>query len=207
VAPAADPPVDAPDFEGRTGRGYDAPAPPAFDAPTSLVRSFVAPSGGRIARATARAAAQHAPAPAPVPEPERRPHLTLVQAPAEPAPSPAPRQIARTSAERLAEVTGGAIAQGEGGLRAVSFPAPGSQAAPQPPYIAPFSTEPVTVARAITEAPAESSPATAHMPTDHPPSGEPKVDVDALYDEFLDRFKRDLLVEREQSGHLLIDNP
>ena len=27
------------------------------------------------------------------------------------------------------------------------------------------------------------------------------------YDEFLDRFKRDLLIEREQSGHLLIDNP
>ena len=28
-----------------------------------------------------------------------------------------------------------------------------------------------------------------------------------LYDYFLDRFKRDLLAEREQMGHLIIDNP
>jgi hypothetical protein len=33
------------------------------------------------------------------------------------------------------------------------------------------------------------------------------MDPDAMYEYFLDRFKRDLLVEREQSGHLIIDNP
>jgi hypothetical protein len=33
------------------------------------------------------------------------------------------------------------------------------------------------------------------------------MDLEAAYEYFLDRFKRDLIVEREQSGHLLIDNP
>jgi hypothetical protein len=28
-----------------------------------------------------------------------------------------------------------------------------------------------------------------------------------MYEYFLERFKRDLLIEREQLGHLIIDNP
>jgi hypothetical protein len=98
-------------------------------------------------------------------------------------------------------VTGGTVDRGEGGLRSVSFPAPGE------PRIPAFSTEPVTVSRVIDEAPAQSTPSTPSTPVDHPADGAGGVDVDALYDEFLERFKRDLLVEREQSGHLLIDNP
>jgi hypothetical protein len=130
------------------------------------------------------------------PEPSGRPHLTLVsQAPA------APRQAARASAERLAEVTGGRIEQGEGGLQSVSFPAPGVPGVPA------FSTAPVTVSRELSDG-GGGAPATPSTPVEHPPSDDPKgVDVDALYDEFLERFKRDLLVEREQLGHLLIDNP
>jgi hypothetical protein len=66
----------------------------------------------------------------------------------------------------------------------------------------------VTVARAETDAPAASTPATPSTPVDHPPAeGGGNLDLDKVYDEFLDRFKRDLLIEREQSGHLLIDNP
>ena len=34
-----------------------------------------------------------------------------------------------------------------------------------------------------------------------------QMDPEQLYEYFLDRFKRDLLVEREQLGHLIIDNP
>ena len=30
---------------------------------------------------------------------------------------------------------------------------------------------------------------------------------EAMYEYFVDRFKRDLLAEREQSGYLIIDNP
>ena len=33
------------------------------------------------------------------------------------------------------------------------------------------------------------------------------MEREELYEYFLDRFKRDLLVEREQIGHLIIDNP
>ena len=36
---------------------------------------------------------------------------------------------------------------------------------------------------------------------------QPAMDPEELYEYFLDRFKRDLLVEREQLGHLIIDNP
>jgi hypothetical protein len=30
---------------------------------------------------------------------------------------------------------------------------------------------------------------------------------DQMYDYFLERLRRDLVVEREQLGHLIIDNP
>ena len=36
---------------------------------------------------------------------------------------------------------------------------------------------------------------------------DPQMDPETMYEYFLDRFKRDLLVEREQLGHLIIDNP
>jgi hypothetical protein len=35
----------------------------------------------------------------------------------------------------------------------------------------------------------------------------PAMDPETMYEYFLDRFKRDLLIEREQLGHLIIDNP
>ena len=136
-----------------------------------------------------------------------RPHLALVASEPAPAPAPAPRQIARATAETLAEATGGAIEQA-GGMQSVTFPAPGSAGVPSLPIIPPFSTEPVTVARAETDAPATQTAATPSTGVEHPPAeGSDKLDLDKVYDEFLDRFKRDLLIEREQSGHLLIDNP
>ena len=44
--------------------------------------------------------------------------------------------------------------------------------------------------------------------TDHP-QGDAKeqMDPETMYEYFIDRFKRDLLIEREQLGHLIIDNP
>jgi hypothetical protein len=60
------------------------------------------------------------------------------------------------------------------------------------------------VTRAIDEA-----PVSAPQPASPPAASEekPEMDLEAAYEYFLDRFKRDLIVEREQSGHLLIDNP
>src|SRR5205085_1796133 len=145
-------------------------------------------AGDRGARAAATAVAD---------EPSPRPHLTLVTPP---APEPAPRQLARSSAERLADATGGEVLGGEGGLRSVSFPAPGQAGLPE------LSTAPITVSRDFTDAPAQQSQPAAHSDAaQHPADGAHKgVDMDAVYDEFIERFKRDLLIEREQLGHLLI---
>jgi hypothetical protein len=209
--PAGASPAAAPLGLARTA----APEPAAAPRAAGIARS-TAP-GGRIARAAARAAGATAPAAAvaraTAADEVPRPHLQLVASEPAPAPTPPPapaaaRQIARATAESLAEATGGAIELGAGGMQSVTFPAPGNAGSASLPYIPPFSTEPVTVARAETDAPAASTPSTPSTPVDHPPAeGGGSLDLDKVYDEFLDRFKRDLLIEREQSGHLLIDNP
>ena len=144
----------------------------------------------RIAARAALAAPALAPAAAPAPdEAPARPQLALV------SPEPAQRALARSAAERLAAQTGGALEAGEGGLRTVHFPSPELPA---------LSTAPFTVSRDLSEAGATSQPAAL----EHPPAESPgATDPEALYEYFLDRFKRDLLIEREQSGHLIIDNP
>jgi len=122
-----------------------------------------------------------------------------------PDPAPAlalPQPTLARAAERLAGATGGAVEQGEAGLSTVHFPPPGA---------GPISTthQPYTISRELADpAPAPSTPAQASSPTEHPPAeqGE-QMDPEALYEYFLDRFKRDLLIEREQLGHLIIDNP
>ena len=66
-----------------------------------------------------------------------------------------------------------------------------------------------TISRELADpAPAPSTSAQESTGTEHPPEekGE-QMDPEALYEYFLDRFKRDLLIEREQLGHLIIDNP
>ena len=101
--------------------------------------------------------------------------------------------------ERLATQTGGTIEQGEGGLRTVHFP---------PPADAGLSTQqPYTVSRELSDAPVQSSPQQESSDLSASGSGAPQMDPEALYEYFLDRFKRDLLIEREQLGHLIIDNP
>ena len=150
---------------------------------------------GQAARALARSAAPHE-------DRQERPHLTLVT----PEHAPQQPQLARSvAAERLAAQTGGNLEQGEGGLSTVHFP---------PPAQPGLSThEPYTISRALTEdAPAPAPATTQSSPADNgaaPGGGEKgeQMDPETLYEYFLDRFKRDLLVEREQLGHLIIDNP
>jgi hypothetical protein len=94
----------------------------------------------------------------------------------------------------------------------VTFPSPGQGAVPE--YI-PFSTQPVTVARAET-----ASATTTSAPSSNGASAsgggaaaaaaDPQKkaqELEETYEYVLDRLRRDLLIEREQSGHLLIDNP
>ena len=107
------------------------------------------------------------------------------------------------AAERLASATGGAVESGEGGTRTVHFPSPSAGGLPGPLT----QQQPYTVSRVI-DIPEMQVPAQA-------PSGDGGhadkqaggMDMEAAYEYFLDRFKRDLLIEREQSGHLVIDNP
>jgi hypothetical protein len=88
----------------------------------------------------------------------------------------------------------------------VHFPPPGGHGQPVD-----MSHQPYTISRELSEgAPAQSAPAQEHTPTDHPKdaAGETEqMDPETMYEYFLDRFKRDLLIEREQMGHLIIDNP
>lgn len=136
-----------------------------------------------------------------------RPHLSLVK------PESAPRtSVQRSAAERLAEQTGGMVESGEGALRTVHFPAPGTGAAPLPIT----TQQPHTISRALTDGGAAATPTTTTTPT---PSSDPAnpdtgandakkaAEREEMYEYFLDRFKRDLLAEREQSGYLIIDNP
>ncbi|MDA0167303.1 hypothetical protein OM076_43990, partial [Solirubrobacter ginsenosidimutans] len=132
-----------------------------------------------------------------------RPHLQLVRTEPTPTPTPAitPAQptISR-AAERVAGATGGAIEQGEGGLSTVHFPPPAEISTTHQPY---------TISRELSDPAPSAASVEQHTPAEHPAddSKSAQMDPEALYEYFLDRFKRDLLIEREQLGHLLIDNP
>ena len=173
-------------------------APGRSAARSSTPRSAISRTSAPIG-AAARALARKEAAPQ---EHHERPHLTLVK----PDQTPQQPQVARSlAAERLAAHTGGSLEQGEGGLSTVHFPSPAETG---------LSThEPYTISRALTE---EATPAPATTTQNDtgggaaPGGGEEKkgeMDPETLYEYFLDRFKRDLLIEREQLGHLIIDNP
>ena len=172
----------------RTPASSSAPAA-ATVARSAAPRSISRTASRRIAARSPRAATQAAPSAAPREERER-PHLALVH----PEPEPT-RPLARSAAQRLADHTGGDLESGEGGLRTVHFPAPD---------VPTISTAPYTISRAIDINELETTP-TAVQPAD---GDTPQaMDPETMYEYFLDRFKRDLLVEREQLGHLIIDNP
>ncbi len=77
----------------------------------------------------------------------------------------------------------------------------------------------MTIARELSDgggAPAEapaSAPATGAPASGGPADSggsDPKEEQakrEEMYEYFLERFKRDLVAEREQMGHLIIDNP
>jgi hypothetical protein len=172
----------------------------ATNAASARALARTAAAGKRIV--TRSAAAEAAPESAV----SDRPHLSLVETP-QPRPTQPPRaaapQIARSSVDTLAAVTGSSVESGEGGLRTVHFPTPETGALTPQPY---------SVSREFTDSPAPSSEPAAHGAApekagDHANPADEAAKREELYDYFLDRFKRDLLAEREQMGHLVIDNP
>jgi hypothetical protein len=120
---------------------------------------------------------------------EPRPRMELHDTAPPPPVSETPA-IRGTSAERLARAVGAEATVDESGNASVELPAPGE------PFV-PFSTAPRTVTRAALAEPApapEAAPALAGAP------GAPPVDVDELAETVMERLRRELLIEREQSG-------
>ncbi|HET6547125.1 MAG TPA: hypothetical protein VFG79_01625 [Solirubrobacter sp.] len=186
-------PFTAEDAPVDFGGAAPALAPQLPPGPPSLARAALAAAPPVPARSAAAPAAHE------------RPRLSLVQPEPEPEPEATPPRLARSAAERLADRTGGAVEEGEGGLRTVHFPAPGATATSMPT----ISREIVIGSARQRARPAqETAPAATANGSEPAPQGDAKpVDKEELYEYFLDRFKRDLLVEREQLGHLIIDNP
>jgi hypothetical protein len=88
----------------------------------------------------------------------------------------------------------------------VHFPPPGEISTTHQPYT--ISRELADPAPSTpTPAPAQQSPGGGEAPANEGEKAGEQMDPETLYEYFLDRFKRDLLVEREQLGHLIIDNP
>jgi hypothetical protein len=67
------------------------------------------------------------------------------------------------------------------------------------PFI-PFSTAPRTVSRATPETTAEPASQTPSQPAQGPAPEAPAVDVDAITESVIETLRRELLIEREQSG-------
>jgi hypothetical protein len=121
---------------------------------------------------------------------------------------------APTSAARLAEATGATVSYDEAtGAETVSFPHPSDAAAFAPAVElmrAPdHSTE--SGEQGVGEAAAEgAAPAQAAAPEPQPsPSagGGGGGDIDEIYDQVIQRLRRDLLADRERMGDLLGDLP
>ena len=129
-----------------------------------------------------------------------RPHLQLVR------PTTPPARRSRRAADDLARrraarrATGGAIEQGEGGLQHGALPAAREVSTTQQPF---------TISRELDDRAHRARHSRSTCPRDIRPTtaGRRRWTPKPLYEYFLDRFKRDLLIEREQLGHLIIDNP
>jgi hypothetical protein len=105
---------------------------------------------------------------------------------------------------RLAEETGAGYAWSEeNDVETVTFPWPRPEpvAAPAGFVLRAPATE--------TEAPPPEAPATvpAQPPTPPPAAGHQATDYEEVYDQVVERLRRDLLVERERMGDLLGDLP
>ena len=143
------------------------------------------------------------PAPAPEPpevEPASRPVLRVMR-------SAAPREEAAAGpidgpstvggvAQRLARATAGAIAYEDDGRVGVIFPPPGSVFGSSDAQVAREAAEPDPVPAST--APVDPAPATGAAPA----GAAAPLDRDDLYADFMRRFRRDVLEQREQLGDL-----
>jgi hypothetical protein len=156
-----------------------------------------------------------------VPAPEglraERPPLRLVSSPSHPA---AARALARsvepggagpgqargvetpTNGARLAAATGAAFSSDPGGFETVVFPQPSG-----------FEAASATISRAPVDGNDDSPPpppatASSPAPADPPPAASSGGgDIEEIYDQVIERLRRDLLADRERMGDVLGDLP
>jgi len=132
--------------------------------------------------------------------------VRLQDAPAQEAISETPA-IGGTTAQRLSRALGAPVGTDDEGNATVDFPAPGEQ-----PFV-PFSTAPRTVSRegwwsqvtdffgGGSQPASDGAPPPPSSPDGPPPpAAAPPVDVDELAETVIERLRRELLIEREQSG-------
>ena len=87
---------------------------------------------------------------------------------------------------------------------------PALRVTPEPPHTSSPSNVPLPKPRENSTRPAGrggARPGSPRCPGEPRPAEEKAHEREELYEYFLDRFKRDLPIEREQMGHLIIDNP
>jgi hypothetical protein len=117
-------------------------------------------------------------------EPASRPRAKIARVVAPPAEerveAPVQEEPVGTSPERLARMIGTEVQVDEAGNATVEVPGPGPSV--------PFSTAPRTAT--LSRSPAAPAP----------PPEPPKVDVDQIAETVMDKLRRELLIEREQSG-------
>ena len=115
----------------------------------------------------------------------------------------------------LAAVGGGHVDYGDDGMATIDFTGGGAPSMPafstapmtvsreiSTPAAAPASGSDNVVARVIDEAPAPATTVPHQAPG--PDGAAPaEADPDAIYEQVLERLRRDLVAELEQNGHLL----
>jgi hypothetical protein len=118
------------------------------------------------------------------------------------------RRTAPTNAARLAEATGARLSDdGEAGTETVVFPRPaGASFAPAVALMRDADDALGSEDQSAGQAPAQTAAqATSAPPVPQPGSGG--RDIDEIYDQVMQRLRRDLLADRERMGDLLGDLP
>jgi hypothetical protein len=190
-------------------------APPR---PTAVYETVPRAPHGRAETAVPSSAARRSLTPARGSVGVERPPLRLVSSPSQPSaarallarspepgePSPAARSGSTTSGARLAAATGAAFSSEPGGIETVVFPRPaGLQAASDG-----------TLSRADSDARNDnasgnqgSAPSAPSAPSPPPPAGGGGGGIEEIYDQVIERLRRELLADRERMGDVLGDLP
>jgi hypothetical protein len=117
-----------------------------------------------------------------------------------------PAMASATSGLRLAQATGAGFSRSSDGVETIEFPRPREDEAPSTAgFLLRAPDESPPEPGEASAAPAATTVAVAPPPAPAAPQGG--SEIDDIYEQVVDRLRRDLLVERERMGDLLGDLP